>query len=102
MLLYLEVAEHLGLIDPSRRRDLAIASCGNAALAAAVVAAAGGRSLHVFVPVDADTAVLARLEELGARLTVCPRVEGKSAIRPFTGSCRRSQRERSRSRARET
>ncbi len=78
VLLYLEVAEHLGLIDPSRRRDLAIASCGNAALAAAVVAAAGGRSLHVFVPVDADTAVLARLEELGAKLTVCPRVEGES------------------------
>ena len=76
VLLYLEVVERLGLADPSRRRDLAIASCGNAALAAAVVAAAGGRTLHVFVPVDADTAVLTRLEELGANLTVCPRVEG--------------------------
>jgi threonine synthase len=78
VLLYLEVIETLGLTDPSRRRDLAIASCGNAALAAAVVAAAGGRTLHVFVPVDADTAVLARLEELGAHLTVCPRIEGQS------------------------
>ena len=57
----------------SRRPDLAIASCGNAALAAAVVAAAGGRTLHVFVPVDAEPAVLARLEELGAHVTVCPR-----------------------------
>ena len=78
VLLYLEVVETLGLTDPSRRRDLAIASCGNAALAAAVVAAAGGRTLHVFVPVDADTVVLARLEELGAHVTVCPRVEGQS------------------------
>ena len=76
VLLYLEVAEHLGLADPSHRHDLAIASCGNAALAAAVVAAAGGRTLHVFVPVDADAAVLTRLEELGANLTACPRVEG--------------------------
>jgi len=78
VLLYLEVADRLGLTDASRRPDLAIASCGNAALAAAVVAAAGGRTLHVFVPVDADPVVLARLEELGANLTVCPRVEGES------------------------
>jgi hypothetical protein len=33
---------------------LAIASCGNAALAAAVVARAGGWPLTVFVPPDAD------------------------------------------------
>ncbi len=78
VLLYLEVAERLGLADPSRRPDLAIASCGNAALAAAVVAAAGGRTLRVFVPVDADPVVLARLEELGANLTVCPRLEGEA------------------------
>ncbi len=76
VLLYLEVAERLGLADPSRRRDLAIASCGNAALAAAVVAAAGARTLHVFVPVDAEPPVLARLEELGAHITVCPRGRG--------------------------
>ncbi len=78
VLLYLEVAERLGLADPSQRRDLAIASCGNAALAAAVVAAAGARTLHVFVPVDAEPAVLARLEELGARITVCPRNPGET------------------------
>ena len=73
VLLQLEVAERIGLADPSERPDLAIASCGNAALAAAVVAAAGGRVLRVFVPADADAAVLARLEELGALVTVCPR-----------------------------
>jgi threonine synthase len=76
VLLWLEVAERLGLADPAARPDLAIASCGNAALAAAVVAAAGGRRLRVFVPVDADPVVLARLEELGALVTACPREPG--------------------------
>jgi threonine synthase len=77
VLLYLEVGELVGLADPARRPDLAIASCGNAALAAAVVAAAGRRRLHVFVPVDADPAVRARLDELGADVTVCPRAPGE-------------------------
>ena len=78
VLLYLEVAERLGLTDPSRRPELAIASCGNAALAAAVVAAAGERTLQVFVPVDAEPAVIARLGELGALVTVCPREPGEA------------------------
>ena len=76
VLVYLEVAERLGLADPKARPELAIASCGNAALAAAVVAAAGGRALRVFVPVDADPAVLARLEELEAVVETCPRTPG--------------------------
>lgn len=78
VLLHLEVAERLGLADALRRPDLAIASCGNAALAAAVVAAAGGRTLRVFVPVEADPAVLLRLDELGADVTICPREPGSS------------------------
>ena len=78
VLIWLEVAERLGLADPSRRRELAIASCGNAALAAAVVAAAGGRNLHVFVPTDADPAVLERMEQLGARFTICARQRGET------------------------
>ena len=73
VLLQLEVAERIGLADASRRPELAVASCGNAALAAAVLAAAAGRVLRVFVPVDADPVVLARLEELGARVETCPR-----------------------------
>jgi threonine synthase len=77
VLLWLEVAERLGLADPSHRPDLAIASCGNAALAAAVVAAAGERVLRVFVPTDAEPEVLTRLEELGAFVTVCPRRPGE-------------------------
>ena len=73
VLLHLEVAERAGLVSSDAGPELAIASCGNAALAAAVVAAAGARTLQVFVPTDADPVVLARLEELGAFVTVCPR-----------------------------
>lgn len=73
VLVYLEAAERLGLADRLRRPELAIASCGNAALAAAVVAAAGGRALQVFVPEDAAPLVLDRLEELGAHVSVCRR-----------------------------
>jgi threonine synthase len=43
-----------------------------------VVARAGGRTLRVFVPTWADRSVVARLESLGARIEVCPRVEGVS------------------------
>ncbi|MGZ8563294.1 MAG: pyridoxal-phosphate dependent enzyme [Candidatus Limnocylindria bacterium] len=69
-LLELELAggEHVSGVH-----SLAIASCGNAALAAAVVARAAGRRLEVFIPPDADPVVVARLNELGARLTICPR-----------------------------
>ncbi len=76
VLLHLEVAERLGLAGPGHRPDLAIASCGNAALAAAVVAAAGGRRLRVFVPVDADAGIVDRLGDLGADVVVCPRPPG--------------------------
>jgi len=76
LLVYLEVLDRLGLARAGGSRRLAIASCGNAALAAAVVAAAGRRTLDVFVPVDADEAVVARLTQLGAHVTVCPRRPG--------------------------
>jgi threonine synthase len=73
--IWLEVVDRLGLAK-SRDRRLAIASCGNAALAAAVVARAADRSLDVFVPAWADEAIVSRLEELGATITTCPREEG--------------------------
>ena len=76
VLVWLEVAERVGLVAAADRRELAIASCGNAALAAAVVAAAGRRSLRVFVPVDADPFVLERLKQLGADVTACARTSG--------------------------
>jgi threonine dehydratase len=53
--------------------DLVIASCGNAALAAAVIAAAAGRHLTAFVPTDADGRVVERLVALGAEVQRCDR-----------------------------
>jgi threonine synthase len=75
---HLEVAERAGLIDRADRdtRPLAIASCGNAALAAAVVARAADRRLEVFVPTDADPVIVARLKELEADIVVSPREPG--------------------------
>jgi threonine dehydratase len=57
-------------------RRLAIASCGNAALAAAVVARAAGRTLDVFVPPSAAASVLNRLEHLSAAIHTCRRADG--------------------------
>ena len=76
VLIHLAVMERCGLTDPARRRDLAIASCGNAALAAAVVARAGGWALTVFVPPEADPRVVRRLYDLGANVVTCPREPG--------------------------
>jgi threonine synthase len=73
LLLHLEVMERLGLSSKRDRPPLAIASCGNAALAAAVVARAAQRALDVFVPTDADPVVVARLKELDANVVTCPR-----------------------------
>jgi threonine synthase len=75
VLIHLAVMEEIGLLDPGYRRGLAIASCGNAALAAAVVARAGGWRLAVFVPPDADPGVVRRLGEL-ADVVPCPREPG--------------------------
>ena len=54
----------------------AIASCGNAALAAAVVARAVGRPIDVYVPTWANEAVVARITELGGRVVRCERQPG--------------------------
>ncbi len=74
LMLWLLVAER---IDPSlAHARLAIASCGNAALAAATIARAAKRDLDVYVPDDASLSVIARLEELGANVTRCMREPG--------------------------
>lgn len=74
LMLWLLVAER---IDPSlAHARLAIASCGNAALAAATIARAYDRALDVFVPADASPVVIARLRELGANVTLCEREPG--------------------------
>ncbi len=61
---------------PAAPVPLAIASCGNAALAAAVIARAAQRHLDVFIPDHADPAVVGRLRDLGARIEVCDRTPG--------------------------
>lgn len=72
--LHLEVMGLLGL--DLGDKALAIASCGNAALAAAVVAKAAERELSVFIPPDANPKVVAQLEELGAKVGICHRQPG--------------------------
>jgi len=73
---------HLRLAGPAstegERPRLAISSCGNAAYAAAVVAAAMEWPLDVFVPVDVDPAVLSELERFGARVVPCSRTAGQA------------------------
>jgi threonine synthase len=75
LLVYLEIAAALG-IAPREDPPLAIASCGNAALAAAIVARAACRTLRVFVPPDADPEIVARLDRLGAERVTCDRTPG--------------------------
>ena len=73
VLIHLSVMAAVGLADPGDRPGLAIASCGNAALAAAVVARAGDWALTVFVPADADPGIVRRLRDLRASVVTCPR-----------------------------
>jgi threonine synthase len=71
ILLHLKAAELLGV--GGRETRLAIASCGNAALAAATLAAADHRELEVFVPPWAHPNVVEALHRLRAEVTLCPR-----------------------------
>ena len=77
ILLYLSVLEHGDAAQGAARAPLAIASCGNAALAAAVLARAAARALQVFVPPDAEGDVVERLHTLGATVVVCERAPGE-------------------------
>jgi threonine synthase len=76
IMIHLLVAE--ALRGRGKRSDacprLAIASCGNAALGAAVVARAASWPLEVFVPPWADATVVEGLNQLGATITRCPRL----------------------------
>jgi len=56
---------------------LAIASCGNAALAASILARAAGRQLEAYVPPSAELPVLEQLAARGARIVTCPRRVGE-------------------------
>ena len=66
------VALHLAVTENTKEtQPLAIASCGNAAIAAAIVAKAINRPIEVFVPTWAEKSALATLQNLGAQIQVC-------------------------------
>ena len=66
------VALHLAVAEDTKEtQPLAIASCGNAAIAAAIVAKAINRPIEVFVPTWAEKSALATLQNLGAQIQVC-------------------------------
>lgn len=69
------VDEALGAPKAER---LAIASCGNAAMGAGVIAAAMQRPLDVFVPTWADATVVSRLTELGSTVNHSERRDGEA------------------------
>lgn len=89
VMLWMEMARRVFPTAPDPARQLAIASCGNAALAAAVVARAANRALDVFVPTSADPAVIESLHELRARVVTCQRDEaltGDPCFHHFQGA----------------
>jgi threonine synthase len=85
ILLHLLTTEALGLApwtDVADRPTLAIASCGNAAYAAATLASAVKWPLRVFVPPNADSVVVLGLRQLDADIVQCPRHDGEPAGDP--------------------
>lgn len=54
-------------------RRLAVASCGNAGLAAATIAAAVNWPIDVCIPPDASPAIVEKLQQLNANILVCSR-----------------------------
>lgn len=73
LLYMLALEERTGQPSPG----LAVYSCGNAALAAAAVARAGGRTLRAFVPEDVNPVVEAMLVERGADVNKLCRAKGQ-------------------------
>ena len=73
---------HLELKRVNNRTPLSIASCGNAAFAAATLGKAAKRPVHVHIPSDAKPAVIAMLRSRGAQLTICPRLDADPAGDP--------------------
>ncbi len=77
------LALHLEVNQVPASQPLAIASCGNAALGAAVVARALQRQLEVFAPVNAEEFILAELDRLGANVNLCERQPSESGDPSF-------------------
>jgi threonine synthase len=87
------LAIHLEIEKVPVSRPLAIASCGNAALAASILAKASKRRIEVYVPANANPVVLQRLNSLGAVVTHCERTPssppGDPTVRLFHSALRR-------------
>ena len=81
-LLFAEAAGRVPWSSPTGRPPLAIASCGNAAIAASTLAAAVDWPIAVHVPVSSSGTVLAVLSSLGADMRVCPRLGSDPAGDP--------------------
>ncbi len=84
-LLYLLMSERASRVpwaSLEQRPALAIASCGNAAIAAASLARAVQWPITVFVPVSSSPTVLEILQSLGAMVEVCRRQKDDSTGDP--------------------
>ena len=84
-MIHLLMAEEAGRAPWSslaQRPPLAIASCGNAAIAASTIAAAVSWPIAVHVPVAAAHEVVSTLQSLNADIRVCPRVDTDPAGDP--------------------
>lgn len=75
VLIHRRIAIELGWAPQDPEPTLAIASCGNASIAAALLARAEDLPLDVFVPVDAESEVVAQMQELGATVHFCKRTD---------------------------
>ena len=81
-LLFAEAAGRTPWTTPAARPPLAIASCGNAAIAASTLAAAVHWPIAVHVPVAASESMLESLARLDADVRVCPRLSSDPAGDP--------------------
>ncbi len=75
-ILYIETLLKAGILK--EKPSLSIYSCGNAAIAASVIAKAAGYKLDVFIPPNINRKVVDILEKNNAIITVCPRQENES------------------------
>ena len=72
------LAIRLEIEEVPKNKPLTIASCGNAALAASVIAKAAKRNLTVNVPTWAATSLLDGLSDNGAQIQICERRSDES------------------------
>ncbi|MCF7790457.1 MAG: pyridoxal-phosphate dependent enzyme [Victivallales bacterium] len=72
-ILYLEVLRKAGILN--YKPNLSVYSCGNAAIAAAIIANAAEYNLDVFIPPNLDHEVTDILIENNANIHECPRIK---------------------------